>query len=250
MSLCEGCHAGCCRSFAVPVTGADIIKIEHDLKLSFWDFVCRWEDKEGNIAGKYAPHVYFSDEPETPFVICLVQTKSSFLTKTDKCQFLVEEEPDSTHPLGVAHCGIYNTRPSACRAFPTKLNETGELAVIYDLPKRGRADDNSIYDLCPEEWKPEDIHPIDSVQSLIVAKYEMAFFKQLVQMWNRNPQPWELFPDFLHMVYSQRVQKEVKLDVQPEPCHDDDKSDNSHDHEEIRTILFPVTEENPIRRAA
>src|SRR5690606_34649025 len=28
MGLCSGCHAGCCRSFAVPVSGADVLRIE------------------------------------------------------------------------------------------------------------------------------------------------------------------------------------------------------------------------------
>ena len=65
MSPCEDCHAGCCRSFAVPVSGADIMRIENGLGLSFWDFVCRWEDPDGRIALNYAPHFFFEDEPET-----------------------------------------------------------------------------------------------------------------------------------------------------------------------------------------
>ena len=28
MSQCLDCHAGCCRSFAVPITGADVLRIE------------------------------------------------------------------------------------------------------------------------------------------------------------------------------------------------------------------------------
>ena len=65
MSPCEDCHAGCCRSFAVLVSDADIMRIELGQGLSFGDFVCRWEDPGGRIALNYAPHFFFEDEPET-----------------------------------------------------------------------------------------------------------------------------------------------------------------------------------------
>ncbi len=85
------CHAGCCRSFAVPVTGADILRIQREQQLSFWDFVCRWEDPESKIARNYAPHFHFADEPDTPFVVCLTHTASQSFPETSKCGFLVED---------------------------------------------------------------------------------------------------------------------------------------------------------------
>ena len=96
--ICESCHAGCCRAFAVPVTGDDILRIERDIGLEFWDFVCRWADKDGQIARNHAPHFHFSDEPQTPFVICLAQEQSLFLGETAKCRFLVECPPDDEAP--------------------------------------------------------------------------------------------------------------------------------------------------------
>ncbi len=216
MSPCESCHAGCCRAFAVPVTGADVLRIEQQLQLNFGDFVCRWADPDGNIARNYAPQFRFADEPETPFVICLRHTASEYFPSTTKCRFLIEGEPDAEHPLGQARCGIHSVRPGACRAFPTKLNETGELAVIYDVPEQGRPTDPApSYSLCPRPWEPSDVDGVTGIQDLVVARYEMGFFKQLANLWNRKPRDWGLFPEFLRLVYKSRVLKDTEMDHEP-----------------------------------
>ena len=205
MGQCATCHAGCCRSFVVPLTGADILRIISQKKLSFWDFACRWADPEGAIALKYAPHFHFRDQPQTPFVISLIQEQSSQFPGTPRCRFLVEGPQSAEQPLGVSHCGIYGERPSACRVFPTKFDHSGELAVIYDVPAAGRGLSHPVYQLCPRAWRPEDLDPIQQVQDLVVARYEMSFFFKLAAAWNARPGEWSLFPDFLQMVYAKRV---------------------------------------------
>ena len=205
MSLCAGCHSGCCRSFAVPVSGADILRIERDLGKDFWEFVCRWSDPQGMIAGDYAPHFRFADEPQTPFVIALKHQKSQLAPEVSQCPFLVECVADDEHPLGTARCGIYSSRPAACRVFPTKFDDSQQLAIISHVPEYGRADKNPLYQLCPRQWTPEDIDPLDTMQDLAVARAEMDFFKQLAAIWNRQPQSWLAFPDFLRTIYAQRV---------------------------------------------
>jgi Fe-S-cluster containining protein len=208
MTPCHSCHAGCCRSFAVPVTGADIITIERRLGLSFWDFVCRWADPRGRIARNYAPHFFFPDEPTTPFVICLTHVASELFPETTKCRFLVEGPPDDEHPAGAARCGIYDARPAACRVFPTRFDPAGELVLLQDVPARGRSDDHPVYDLCPRPWETADLDPIQAPRDLAVAKHEMHFFSQLARVWNRAPQPWTAFPEFLHLVYANRIQRD------------------------------------------
>lgn len=206
MGICSGCHSGCCRSYVVPLSGADILRIERDLSLDFWQFACRWEDRDGSIALRYAPHFHFADEPETPWVICLMQSESAIFPGTQKCQFLRETPPDENSPLGTGVCGIYESRPSACRAFPTRFNETSDLVVIHDVPQRGKPlNSNPVYNLCPRPWTKEDVDPLDAARDLAVARYEMSFFHNLAQQWNRRPQEWELFPHFLRMVYAARV---------------------------------------------
>ncbi len=207
MSLCQDCHAGCCRSFAVPVTGADVLKITGDLKLEFWDFACRWEDRDGIIARKYAPHFRFQDDPETPYVICLKHAVSQQFPGTTRCLFL-KEGSTSEGPKARSSCGVYHSRPSACRAFPLKFANSGDLPILYDVPAKGREGHEKAYDLCPRQWELSDIDPIESVQELAVAKYEMEFFTQIAQVWNRNPGDWMLFPQFLEIVYENRVTRE------------------------------------------
>lgn len=211
MSPCDTCHGGCCRAFAIPITGADILRIQQDLKLSFWDFACRWADPEGIIANKYAPHFHFADEPDTPFVIALKHEQSHFLPGTDKCRFLMETPADENSPLGLGRCGIYESRPAACRAFPTKFNDSGELAVIYDIPSTPRDDVDIAYELCSREWKPEDVNPTTTIQNLVVARYEMNYFHHIAEAWNQSVGDWEVLPDYLNLIYSRRVLLESDL---------------------------------------
>lgn len=198
------------------------MKIMSRESLSFWDFVCRWADPEGIIARNHAPHFYFQDEPQTPFVICLLHSDSRQFEGTTKCCFLEEEPATAERPQGVGRCGIYQQRPGACRAFPVQLNATSELAVIYDVPERGRGGENPVYRLCSRQWTPDDVDPIQHVQDLVVARYEMNFFHSLADSWNRQPGMWNLFPDFLQMVYGQRVRPSSELEscdeVESEPA--------------------------------
>jgi Fe-S-cluster containining protein len=219
MGLCESCHAGCCRSFAVPVTGADILRIEKQRGLSFWDFVCRWADPQSQISRNHVPQFHFADEPQTPFTICLRHEASAWFANATKCQFLIEHAPDAEHPRGSARCGIYESRPSACRVFPTKFSNSGEFVVLYDVPRSSRDAGNPAYELCPRPWEPADVDSIQSAADLVVAKYEMTFFHSLAAVWNRKPQPWEIFPDFLRLVYAERVQRAAHVDqaVEDEP---------------------------------
>jgi hypothetical protein len=124
----------------------------------------------------------------------------------------MECPPDEEHPLGQGRCGIYGARPSACRVFPTKFNDSGDLAVLYDVPNRVRPGLDPVYNLCPRQWEKSDIDPVQSIQDLVVAKYEIAFFAQLARVWNQTPRPWKVFPDFLHLVYANRIQREEDID--------------------------------------
>ncbi len=86
-----------------------------------------------------------------------------------------------------------------------KLNNTGDLAILYDVPKPGRDGGHRAYDLCPEPLQPSDFDPIQSVQELVISKYEMQFFQQVADIWNRQPGEWKMFPEFLHFVYAERI---------------------------------------------
>lgn len=205
MSQCLSCHAGCCRSFAIPVSGADILRINSTRGLTFWDFVCRWADHSGSIALRHAPHFFFPDEPKTPFVICLTHSLSKTFPGTTKCRFLDEGAATEEYPYGISRCGIYLDRPAACRSFPTRLGNDGHTAVVYPVPPRGRPGSNPAFNLCKDQWTPDDFDPVHQVQELIVAEYEMRFFHLLADSWNEAPGQWEVFPEFIRLVYSARI---------------------------------------------
>ena len=205
MSICEGCHAGCCRSFAVPLSGADILRIEQARSANFWDFACRWEDRAGIIAGRYAPHFHFDDEPATPFAICLKHADSTTHPGSTRCQFLEEQSATTAQPRGRAHCGAYSHRPAACRSFPTTLHSSGQLVVIEPVPTTRRQGHSEAYALCPRPWTPDDIDPVQALQDLIIARFEMQFFHVVADRWNQQPGAWSDFPEFIRIVYQHRV---------------------------------------------
>lgn len=205
------------------MTGADVIRIER-AGHSFWEFACRWEDPEGKIAGRYAPQIRFADEPETPFVLCLLQKPSDTYPGTGRCGFLREATTDAEGNPQVPGCSIYESRPAACRAFPMKFDpsrEVVELHAVYDPP---RAASNAAYKLCPRPWSPSDIDGVDAAQVLASAEYEASFFAKVVQLWNRTPGEWTAFPDFIRLVYASRV----RVEAVPEP------------ESEVGPVLLPI----------
>lgn len=212
MSPCHGCHSGCCRAFAVPVSGADILRIERAHHVPMEAFIHRWEDPEDAISSGVAPHFYFEDQPDFPFTICLKPEVSQTFKKATRCHFLVEEPPTKDHPWGMAHCSIYEHRPLTCRVFPTKLSESGMVAEIHSIPENGRPSDTQpAYNLCPTTWVAADIEPISALQDLVLIRFEMQFFAHVAAAWNRRRQSWSVFPEFLRLVYENRV---VLSDVQ------------------------------------
>lgn len=215
MSPCAGCHAGCCRSFAVPVTGADLLRIEAELGLDFAQVGCRWEDQDGLISNGVVPQFHFADEPETPFVICLRQEASQLFRRTTKCLFLQETPPDGQHPLGQAACSIYDSRPLVCRVYPTRLSSSGMLAEVHAVPAHGRPQDpHPIYNLCPRQWTTDDLDALQAVQNLVLAQFEHEFFAQVAAVWNKVVEDFALFPEFLREVYRARIVMETPRGVE------------------------------------
>ncbi len=211
MSPCQGCHSGCCRAFAIPVTGADLLRIELDRGYKFADIACRWEDSEGQIACGVMPHFHFADEPQTPFAICLKHEASQIFRRTTKCCFLQESAPTALSPLGESRCGIYESRPLGCRVFPTRLNTERMQAEVFEIPAHGRANDpHPIYSLCGRPWEISDLDPVQAVQDLVLVRFELDFFAKVAAVWNRAVAEFEVFPEFLREVYRNRVVYETR----------------------------------------
>jgi Fe-S-cluster containining protein len=200
-SPCTGCHAGCCRAYAVPLTGRDIFRIVTERKIPFWKFACRWADPEGAMARGIAPHFFFDDDPRTPFTIGMLQNESQLFPGTRKCCFLEEGPPTPEAPRGSGRCAIYDDRPVACRVFPSRFDEAGELAV-HAVPTPSGERRHEAYALCPRPWKVSDLIREEALQSLRECASEMELFHAVANRWNDSPGPWPLFPDFLELIYT------------------------------------------------
>lgn len=205
MSPCEGCHAGCCRSLVVAVTGADLLRIERDRGIRLDETLCRWSDPAGTISRGAVPHFRFADEPGVPYVIGLKHLPSEVHPGTSRCEFLVEEPPTDEAPLGRARCGIYESRPLACRTFPARFDGGGELVILSDVPTSGREGEHPVYGLCPRPWQAADIDPLELPAQLAAARFERDFFRSVARLWNEVPRKFEDFPPFLRWVYGNRV---------------------------------------------
>jgi len=197
---CAGCHAGCCRAFAVPLTGSDVIRIIREQGHSFGDFVCRWADSEGLISRQIAPQFLFEDDPETPFVIGLLQNESAIFPGTHKCRFL-KEMPDARGAgQSQSICSIYQSRPQACRVFPFRFEPSGNVSIQPDVTVNGGKQLPT--SLCPSEWNVTDEQRGQAELDLGDCLQQMALFRLIAERWNAEPGPWPLFPAFLVDIYS------------------------------------------------
>ncbi|QDT18122.1 hypothetical protein CA12_42620 [Alienimonas californiensis] len=202
---CDGCHAGCCRSFAVPVTGADVFRLTRETGRSFWEVACRWPDAEGKISRRYAPVLYFADDPQAATVLCLTHEPSATLPGSTKCRFLQETPPTAENPRGTGRCGVYGQRPASCRSFPLRFASDGHLVKVHDVPARGRSGTHPAYELCPRPWTAEDVDPLTAPGELAAARWEMDFFRRVAAAWNGAPRSAEAFPAFLEAIYAGRI---------------------------------------------
>lgn len=195
---CAGCSASCCREYAVPLTANDVARIVADQSLDFWDFVCRWEDRDGLISRGIVPHFRFEDDPETRFVIGLRPVESRQLPGTRMCRFL-DEASDSQGCGNSARCSVYESRPVVCRVFPFRWDSNGRVAVQPGV-ERGAEEVAGRPALCPSRWNLTDEQCEQAAADLEQCREEMAVLRLLAERWNRHPGPWELFPEFLRIV--------------------------------------------------
>lgn len=189
---CDGCQSGCCRSFVVPLSLGDIVRIARGTGLSFWDFAVRWDDSEDKIARGQVPHFHFQDEPQTPFVIGLKHVESQTFSGATRCRFL-NEAPDG------ACCGVYEHRPMACRIFPA--TSVDDVLKIASIPQFGRPGNDPAYRLCARQWRLDDIDWSEKQAEFDQCRDEMALMRVLAERWNREPGDWLLLPEFLNAIW-------------------------------------------------
>lgn len=219
-SMCDTCHAGCCRAYHLFITVFDAIRISRDLGLPMAEFVTLVpQNAEGaKRLGDIHRPIRFSDPgfEDTYFYLALKRVESRLIPNTLKCYFLQEwqrAEPLASrgdHPGAkvTGRCGIYGSRPLMCRAYPSFLHPHGALGFITNPKPPELMKANAVYSLCPEKWDAASF--ADSTQvvhNLVLNRYEIDFQNKLVDEWNGNPRPLKTFLPHAVACYSARFRQ-------------------------------------------
>lgn len=212
MQICESCGSGCCRKYAIALTGYDILNISKTLSIDPSSFI-QLSPVEGveNIEyqSKYTALFKFTDENSDIFYrFNLKMNESQLVPGTLKCQFLMEWHNDTLNPSVegiVAKCGIYSCRPFVCTAYPATFDVTEKRGIVKNI--KNESSEHPIYNLCPRKITDKDLSGSSDhiMQALIMRKYELEYFKNLAEYWNQNPGSTENFLNFIRKVYDSRV---------------------------------------------
>jgi Fe-S-cluster containining protein len=228
-SMCETCHAGCCRAYNLFITVYDALRISRDLSLPISEFVTLVaQNAEGvkRLGGQNHP-IRFSDPgfEDTFFFVALKRVESRLVPGTHKCTFLQEwqrSEPVAGrdgHPGSkvVGRCGIYGSRPLMCRTYPSVLHPDGALGFISNPKPPDLMKTNPIYTLCPEKWETASFtsDPSQAVHTLVLNRYEVDFQNKLVDEWNANPRPMKGFFPYAVACYGNRIRLVPELVTEP-----------------------------------
>lgn len=220
MKICSECHAGCCRKFHINLTGYDILSIKKTLDLDY-PFFLQINQVENDVIEKRSKRnalFKFSDlDSEKYYTFHLRRVKSKYYKDSERCLFLTEwNNTDIQLPYSekvYARCGIYNSRPLTCAVFPTELHPDGMIGYTSDVNCYTEKSDNPAYNLCPRALNEKDLESAtgNMIQTLVVRKYELEYFKSVAKIWNSTPGTYARFFDFLEMAYKNRI-----LYVKPE----------------------------------
>jgi Fe-S-cluster containining protein len=112
-SPCFGCFTPCCYSYVVPVTALDVWRLQRS-------FAAPWQKLVEVQSGSIDYWDSFRlDESALRWSLRLQHRPAG-----QACRLLVEV------PGGHARCGAHEGRPLACRAYPYKITDAGDIAFI------------------------------------------------------------------------------------------------------------------------
>lgn len=152
---CERCDARCCRTYIVPLNGADIQRLSKHLGTPISDW-CVLEP----ISEPIAEYSYFSIRltGEERYIACLRR-------ENDSCMFFQRSNLR-------AACSIHAARPGMCRSYP----------ITFCNGKAEHTDGC----ICPERWTLDAGD--EAVFSSLYIEYNASFadFKDITDLWERS----------------------------------------------------------------
>ena len=157
MRPCEGCVGECCKHYLVGLSGHDLWTIATEMHLAPGQFVTIAQEHEATGVG------FKLDATKMTFSLVLAKRPGS--DGRQQCIFLMELAD------GVGRCGIYPSRPSACRVYPAQLRD-GAVTFRDGIVCPNGAWNVPAADLPP--WRTQ----------LLRSQMEWAVYATVVHHWN------------------------------------------------------------------
>ena len=151
---CASCGVRCCNRFAVPLSGFDVVRIAARTGLEPKEF-CELADSKNIEAAPHSLVFIFRGGKIEERLLTLIRKKNMY------CVF-------SKHSKG---CGVWGAHPFVCRAYPFRVDESGEIKYVKNF-------------VCPRKWEKNEY--LEDVVRRIVEKQnrEIIEHNKIVRRWN------------------------------------------------------------------
>lgn len=219
-SICDTCHAGCCRSYHIFITAFDALRISKDVGLPVGEFITLLSFSQEAVkryARDFVPIRLPKTDPEPRYLLALKKIDSHLFPGTPKCYFLNEWKRDRPaenregHPGRdyIGRCSIYGSRPMICRTYPTSFHPQVAVGLITTPPPVDIAAKHEVHKICPEEWTVQNFgtEPTTVLHNLAISRYEREFYNQAVTEFNEGEHCVAEFFPFMARVYEQRFRQ-------------------------------------------
>ena len=208
-SICDSCHAGCCRTYRLTITIFDFLDLVNAIGLqkaiqgTSFEAIPYDASYLDNVRGI---HPFIFDDPdkkEFMYSLSLKRIESKIFPGTKMCSFLHEEgrlvqkegtkETDFDHPgkrvSGL--CSIYSHRPMMCRTYPFNFNPNKMNSFLKRRDDLPQSQEKEAYKICPKtELSLADFdlkNPNDILQKnndLMVGYMRNLAHNKVVHRWN------------------------------------------------------------------
>ncbi len=166
-SICDSCHAGCCRTYRLLITIYDFLDLVNLLGVDKAVQGLAFEElayDPNYSSNKSSPFPFVFDNPDRKgkmFHLALKKVESALFPGTYKCHFLAEgrREQKEVNPDLPGHaehvgsefygrCGVYTHRPTMCRTYPIGYNHQNNRSV---LSRRKEISEHPALQICPKQ---------------------------------------------------------------------------------------------------
>ncbi|MDX1917640.1 MAG: hypothetical protein SFT81_00650 [Candidatus Caenarcaniphilales bacterium] len=168
-SICDSCHAGCCRVYRLIITIYDFLDLVNHVGLNEAVNGVNFEPSpfnENYSSNRNMMFPFIFDDPDRKgkmFSLALKRVESKLFPGTLKCHFLTEGEreqivinpelPNHEEHLGsrfYGRCSVYEGRPTMCRTYPIAFNPNLQRSFIQKREDNPKAADDKVLKICPK----------------------------------------------------------------------------------------------------